>query len=69
MGRAIIGDCTCHAYSRSMEMTTPPPAGVTEASTHFWTALRASIGRAVIGADEALRLITLALLADGHVLI
>ena len=52
-----------------MEMTTHPPVGVTEASAHFWTALRGSVARAVVGADEPLRLITLALLADGHVLI
>ena len=35
----------------------------------FWADLRAQVGRAVVGADAALRLITVALLADGHVLV
>ncbi|HXI44943.1 MAG TPA: MoxR family ATPase [Candidatus Acidoferrales bacterium] len=35
----------------------------------FWGDLRAQVSRAVVGADAALRLITIALLADGHVLV
>ena len=35
----------------------------------FWGDLQTSVGRAVVGADEPLRLIATALLADGHVLI
>jgi len=34
-----------------------------------WTAVRAAVGEAVIGADDALRLVLVALLADGHALI
>jgi MoxR-like ATPase len=44
--------------------TTPGPALGT-----FWDALRRSIATAVVGADDAVWLTTLALLADGHVLI
>ncbi len=35
----------------------------------LWSDLRSVVGRAVVGADEPLRLIVTALLADGHVLI
>jgi MoxR-like ATPase len=35
----------------------------------FWASLRDAVGLAVIGADEALRLIVVALLADGHALV
>jgi MoxR-like ATPase len=35
----------------------------------FWNDLRAEVARAVVGADEALRLVAIALLADGHVLL
>jgi MoxR-like ATPase len=38
-------------------------------TARFWHDLRAEVGRAVVGAEEPLRLIALALLADGHVLI
>jgi MoxR-like ATPase len=41
------------------------PAG----GRRLWDDLRASVGRAVVGADDALRTIALALLADGHVLL
>jgi MoxR-like ATPase len=34
-----------------------------------WETLRDAVGRAVVGADDSLRLVTVALLADGHVLI
>jgi MoxR-like ATPase len=40
-----------------------------EHSARFWTDLRAAVGQAVVGAEEPLRLIALALLADGHVLV
>jgi MoxR-like ATPase len=39
------------------------------AGRQAWDALRSAVGRAVIGAEDALRLVTVALLADGHVLI
>ncbi len=35
----------------------------------LWRALREAVGEAVVGADEALRLLTVALLADGHALV
>ena len=35
----------------------------------LWTDLRASVGAAVVEADEPLRLLTIALLADGHALV
>jgi MoxR-like ATPase len=35
----------------------------------FWTALRDAVERAVVGAEGALRLVAIALLADGHALI
>ena len=35
----------------------------------FWDDLRGEVGRAVVGADDALRLVAVALLADGHVLL
>ncbi len=35
----------------------------------FWTRLEAAVGRAVVGAADALRLLTIALLAEGHALI
>jgi MoxR-like ATPase len=34
-----------------------------------WSAIRAAVGQAVVGADDALRLLAVALLADGHALI
>jgi MoxR-like ATPase len=40
-----------------------------ESTARFWHDLRAEVGRAVVGAEEPLRLIALALLADGHVLL
>jgi MoxR-like ATPase len=35
----------------------------------FWRGLQEQVRRAVVGADEALRLVAVALLADGHVLV
>ena len=45
------------------------PAGGVVAGRRLWDDLRRSVGRAVVGADGPLREITLALLADGHVLL
>lgn len=39
------------------------------AGARLWSALHRAVGRAVIGADEPLRLMTIALLADGHALL
>src|SRR3954452_16478083 len=39
------------------------------ATRRLWEGLRREVGRAVVGADDALRLILTALLADGHVLV
>ena len=44
-------------------------SSVDGAAARLWGDLRAAVGRAVVGADEPLRLIAIALLADGHVLI
>jgi MoxR-like ATPase len=44
-------------------------ADVVAAGRRLWDDLRASVAVAVVGADEALRLIAIALLADGHVLL
>jgi MoxR-like ATPase len=35
----------------------------------LWSALREAVGRAVVGGDEPLRLLTIALLAEGHALL
>ncbi|HWH37971.1 MAG TPA: MoxR family ATPase [Candidatus Limnocylindrales bacterium] len=47
------------------ELATTPTA----LSTRFWELLREQVGRAVVGGEDALRLVAVALLADGHVLI
>ncbi|MDQ2690209.1 MAG: AAA family ATPase, partial [Chloroflexota bacterium] len=39
------------------------------AGARLWTALHDNVGRAVVGADEPLRLMTVALLAEGHALL
>jgi MoxR-like ATPase len=44
-------------------------ATVQQSSRRLWDDLRTEVGRAVVGADEPLRLIVTALLADGHVLV
>ena len=49
------------------EGPTPPPDPV--AGRRLWDDLRRSVARAVVGAEEAIRLIVVALLADGHVLL
>jgi MoxR-like ATPase len=38
-------------------------------SRRLWDDLRGAVGRAVVGGEEALRLVLVALLADGHVLV
>ena len=45
------------------------PEGVVAAGRGLWDDLRRSVARAVVGADAPLRLIAIALLADGHVLL
>ncbi len=49
--------------------TEPAAQGVAASSRRLWDELWTSVGRAVVGAEEPLRLIVTALLADGHVLI
>jgi MoxR-like ATPase len=44
-------------------------ADVVAVGRRLWDDLRSSVALAVVGADEALRLIAIALLADGHVLL
>jgi MoxR-like ATPase len=74
---------TCGPRQVSLSRTPPPEEPTTETETgisptsgpstrpprHLWEDLRAAVGRAVIGADEPLRLVLTALLADGHVLV
>jgi MoxR-like ATPase len=42
---------------------------VVAAGRRLWDDLRASVARAVVGAEEPIRLVAIALLADGHVLL
>src|SRR6187549_3596272 len=42
---------------------------VVVAGRRLWDDLRASVARAVVGAEEPIRLVAIALLADGHVLL
>ena len=46
-----------------------PRQDVVAAGRRLWDELRRSVARAVVDADEPLRLIAIALLADGHVLL
>ena len=46
-----------------------PRHGAVASGGRLWDDLRAAVGLAVVGADDALRYVTLALLADGHVLV
>ena len=50
----------------AMTMTTEP--GIAD-GRRFWTRLRDAVGVAVVGGEDALRLLAIALLADGHALI
>ena len=48
----------------------PAPAGPTALDgRRFWATLQEAVARAVVGGDDALRLIAVALLADGHALV
>ncbi|HET7029052.1 MAG TPA: MoxR family ATPase [Candidatus Limnocylindrales bacterium] len=47
----------------------PPPRPTDATIRALWSDVRDAVGRAVVGGDEALRLVLTALLADGHVLI
>lgn len=53
----------------AVEMSAPDPDLRPSQAERFWRQLRDAVGIAVVGADDALRLLTVALLADGHVLI
>src|SRR3954470_12282767 len=44
-------------------------AGSDDLARTFWSALQEQVGRAVVGAESPLRLIAIALLAGGHVLL
>jgi MoxR-like ATPase len=44
-------------------------AGVVVAGRRLWDDLRAAVGIAVVGAEDTVRLVAIALLADGHVLL
>jgi MoxR-like ATPase len=61
---AVEGDRT---VSSTTETKTDPD--VVASGRRFWSDLRLAVGRAVVGVEEPLRLVTIALLADGHVLI
>ena len=53
-----------------MTVEPDPAASVTVAeASRAWRDLRAAVAEAVVGADEALRLLAIALLAEGHALI
>jgi MoxR-like ATPase len=55
------------AYHLAVSTETAKPETLDGRRT--WAALRQAVGRAVVGADDALRLLAVALLADGHALI
>ena len=46
-----------------------PGGNVVTAGRRLWEDLRASVARAVVGAEDTVRLIAIALLADGHILL
>ena len=52
-----------------MTSETAAPPRAERAIEPFWADLRREVGRAVVGADDALHLVAVALLADGHVLL
>ena len=45
------------------------PDSLAIAGRRMWADLRAAVGRAVVGGEETVRLVAIALLADGHVLV
>jgi MoxR-like ATPase len=51
------------------ELTDAAPVNAPIAGRRLWDDLRREVAKAVVGADEPLRLITIALLAEGHVLL
>ena len=55
--------------SPMVQPAAPDQARVGHQVEPFWDDLRLQVSRAVVGADDALRLIAVALLADGHVLL
>jgi MoxR-like ATPase len=59
---------TTQPASRAASMSPAPSVQRPEVAA-FWTDLREQVGRAVVGGHEALRLLAVALLADGHVLL
>ena len=46
-----------------------PGGDVVTAGRRLWDDLRTSVARAVVGAEDTIRLVAIALLADGHVLL
>jgi MoxR-like ATPase len=46
-----------------------PGGNVVTAGRRLWEDLRTSVARAVVGAEDSVRLIAIALLADGHILL
>ncbi|HEY4188924.1 MAG TPA: hypothetical protein VGM28_00755, partial [Candidatus Limnocylindrales bacterium] len=52
-----------------MADTVAPPPDLAVAGRRLWSELREAVGKAVVGGDETVRLVTIALLADGHVLV
>jgi MoxR-like ATPase len=46
-----------------------PDPGAVASGRRLWGDLREAVGLAVVGADDALRFVAIALLADGHVLV
>jgi len=52
-----------------VEEPVEPSPGITGSGRRFWDDLKKAVSVAVVGADEPLRFVTLALLADGHVLV
>ena len=46
-----------------------PSGDVVTAGRRLWDDLRTSVARAVVGAEDTIRLVAIALLADGHVLL
>jgi MoxR-like ATPase len=55
--------------NRTHEEPATDTTDIRTTSRRLWEDLRAAVGRAVVGGDEAIRLIAVALLADGHVLV
>ncbi|MBI4603041.1 MAG: MoxR family ATPase [Planctomycetes bacterium] len=49
--------------------TPATPATQATQATHIYEACRASIGKVIVGQDEAVRLLLLAILTEGHVLV